>query len=77
MAPEPYRGRRNDSTLLPQVAQKLAEIKGSPRRRLWMQPGKTPAGCLASNSLVCCRPARGLAAQNGPSRMRGPILINR
>ena len=28
MAPEPHRGKRNDSTLLPLVAQKLAEIKG-------------------------------------------------
>lgn len=28
MAPEPYRGRRNDSRLVPLVAAKLAEIKG-------------------------------------------------
>jgi len=28
MAPTPYRGRRNDSSLLPLVAEKLAQIKG-------------------------------------------------
>lgn len=28
MAPEPHRGRRNDSRLVPLVAQKIAEIKG-------------------------------------------------
>ena len=28
MAPEPHRGRRNDSRLVPLVAAKLAEIKG-------------------------------------------------
>ena len=28
MAPEPYRGRRNDSRYVPLVAAKIAEIKG-------------------------------------------------
>ncbi|MBP3412958.1 MAG: TatD family hydrolase, partial [Oscillospiraceae bacterium] len=28
MAPEPYRGRRNDSRLVPLVAAKIAELKG-------------------------------------------------
>ena len=33
MAPEPYRGKRCDSTMLPRMAEKLAEIKGvSPQR---------------------------------------------
>ena len=33
MAPEPYRGNRCDSTMLPRIAEKLAEIKGvSPQR---------------------------------------------
>lgn len=33
MAPEPYRGERCDSTMLPRMAEKLAEIKGvSPQR---------------------------------------------
>lgn len=30
LAPEPHRGRRNDSTLVPLVAQKIAEVKGLP-----------------------------------------------
>lgn len=30
MAPEPYRGKRNDSTLIPYVVEKIAEIKGIP-----------------------------------------------
>ena len=30
MAPEPYRGRRNDSRFVPLVAQRLAQIKGLP-----------------------------------------------
>ncbi len=30
MAPEPYRGRRNDSRYVPYMARKLAEIKGLP-----------------------------------------------
>ena len=28
MAPEPYRGRRNDSRYVPLVAAKIAELKG-------------------------------------------------
>lgn len=30
LAPVPYRGRRNDSTLIPRVAEKIAEIRGEP-----------------------------------------------
>ncbi|MBE6886571.1 MAG: TatD family deoxyribonuclease [Ruminococcaceae bacterium] len=29
MAPEPYRGRRNDSSLIPAIAMRLAEIRGT------------------------------------------------
>ena len=28
MAPEPYRGRRNDPSYVPLVAQKIAELRG-------------------------------------------------
>ena len=28
MAPEPYRGKRCDSSMLPRVAERLAEIRG-------------------------------------------------
>ena len=34
MAPEPYRGKRCDSTMLPRMAEKLAEIKGVYPQRL-------------------------------------------
>ena len=30
MAPEPYRGRRNDPSYVPLVAQKIAELRGLP-----------------------------------------------
>ena len=37
MAPEPYRGKRCDSPMLPRMAEKLAEIKGVSPQRLAAQ----------------------------------------
>ena len=30
MAPEPFRGRRSDSTMVPKMAEKIAELRGLP-----------------------------------------------
>lgn len=40
MAPEPYRGRRNDSRLVPLVAKKIAEIKGLTPEEMGLQTAK-------------------------------------
>ncbi len=37
MAPEPYRGRRNDSRLVPLVAKKIAELKGITPEEMGLQ----------------------------------------
>ena len=37
MAPEPYRGRRNDSRLVPLVAKKIAELKGLTPEEMGLQ----------------------------------------
>lgn len=49
MAPEPYRGKRCDSTMLPRMAEKLAEIKGvSPQRLADQTLLRMPARFTAS-----------------------------
>ena len=40
MAPEPYRGRRNDSRLVPLVARKIAELKGLSPEEAGLQTAK-------------------------------------
>ncbi len=40
MAPEPYRGRRNDSRLVPLVAAKLAQLKGLTPQEMGIQTAK-------------------------------------
>jgi TatD DNase family protein len=40
MAPEPYRGRRNDSRLVPLVAKKIAELKGLTPEEMGLQTAK-------------------------------------
>ncbi len=40
MAPEPYRGRRNDSRLVPLVAKKIAELKGLTSEEMGIQTAK-------------------------------------
>ncbi len=40
MAPEPYRGRRNDSRLVPLVAKKIAELKGLAPEEAALQTAK-------------------------------------
>lgn len=34
MAPEPFRGRRSDSTMVPKMAEKIAELRGIPVERI-------------------------------------------
>lgn len=45
MAPVPYRGKRNDSSLIAFVAEKLGSCGVWRPRRCWTSPRKTPGGC--------------------------------
>lgn len=44
MAPDPFRGKRNDSSLLSLVAEKIAEIKGVEARRIYEQTRENARG---------------------------------